>query len=75
MTGRVERIGESKSSVWLNLTQRMALRIDKRDLDQFQAYSPRALKGKRLEARGMVRPWRGRLRMRIRHPAALSVTD
>ncbi len=75
VTGRVERIGESKTSVWLNLSRRMALRIDKRDLDQFQAYSPRALDGRRLEARGMVQPWRGKLRMRIRHPAALSVID
>ncbi len=73
--GRVGEVGESSKSFWLNLSRRMALRIDKRDLDHFQTYSPRALKGKRVEARGMVRPWRGRLRMRIRHPAALSVID
>ncbi len=75
MRGRVEKVGDSGKSIWLNLSRRMALRIDKRDLDHFQSYSPRALKGRRLEAHGMVRPWRGQLRMRIRHPSALSVID
>jgi len=75
ITGRVQRVGESTGTVWLNLTPRVALRILKDDLGYFQAFSPRALRGRRVEARGWLQSRRGALRMRIRHPAALSVLD
>ena len=72
---RVQRVEESANSLWLELSQQVALRIDKRDLIYFATYSPRKLKGKRVEARGMVQRRRDALRIRIRHPSALTVMD
>ena len=73
--GRVQRVGESAKSLWLNLTRQMALRINKQDLGYFSTYSPRGLRGRRVEARGMLKRWRGALRMQIRHPSALTLLD
>ncbi len=73
--GRVRKVGQSQNSLWLNLTRRVAVRIDKADLELFRRYSPRTLGGQRVEARGFVQARRGRLQMRIRHPDALVVID
>jgi len=75
VTGRVQRVGESTGTIWLNLAPRVALRLLKDDLGYFQSFSPRALRGRRVEARGWLQSRRGSLRMRIRHPAALRVLD
>ena len=73
VTGRVRRIGESRNSLWLDLAGGVSLRIDKRDFEHFQSLEVRALRGKRLEARGVIKVRRGRLQMPIRHPSALAV--
>ncbi len=73
--GRVVRIGHSTRSVWLNLRGDVALRIDREDLRYFSELPPRALKGRAVIARGWVYTSGGQPRMRIRHPAALRLTD
>ena len=75
VTGRVQRIGESRSNLWLNLSPRMAVRIPKDDLAYFGALDPRSLAGRRLEVRGWVQKRRGELRITVRHRAALTVLE
>jgi micrococcal nuclease len=73
--GRVTRVGESRSSVWLNLEGSVALRIRRGDLDQFTTFEPRELKGREVLARGWLHRRHGELRMTVRHPAALEIMD
>jgi endonuclease YncB( thermonuclease family) len=75
VTGRVQRIGESRANLWLNLSRHMAVRIPKSDLVYFGDFDPRSLAGRRLEVRGWVSKRRGELRITVRHPAALTVLD
>lgn len=75
VTGRVQRIGESRGNLWLNLAPRMAVRIPREDLVYFGNLDPRGLAGRRLEVRGWVQRRRGELRITVRHPAALAVLD
>lgn len=75
VTGRVERVGESRNNIWLNLSRGMALRIEKGDLVYFKGISPRMLKGRQVEVRGWLQRRKGQMRMRIRHPAALSLLE
>lgn len=73
--GRVQRIGESRANLWLNLSRHMAVRIPKADLGYFAGLDPRDLAGRRLEVRGWIYRRRGELRMTVRHPAALTLLD
>ena len=75
VTGRVQRVGESRANLWLNLSSQMAVRIPKRDLPYFGDLDPRALAGQRLEVRGLVQKRHGELRITVRHRAALTVLD
>ena len=70
VTGRVSRIGESRSAYWLNLGHGFALRIPKADSENFP-FSPGSLKNKTLTVRGWVYSRRGELRMNLRHPASI----
>ena len=69
--GTVERVGEGRHSMWLNLAGPLALRIDRRDLAYFEDLDPRTLAGRRIEARGWIHVSGDDLRMRVRHPIAL----
>jgi endonuclease YncB( thermonuclease family) len=72
--GRVERIGESKKSLWLNLPARVAARIDKQDLLHFKdIIDVHTLKGRLVKLRGWLYQRRGELQMRIYHPSALEL--
>ena len=71
--GRVQGAEERDNSFLLDLDRRVTVRIDKEHLEHFEDYSFAKLSGRRLEARGVLQPWRGRPHMRVRHPAALSV--
>jgi endonuclease YncB( thermonuclease family) len=75
VTGRVQRVGESRANLWLNLSRGMAVRIPKADLRYFGALDPRTLAGRQLEVRGWLDRRRGELRMTVRHPAALRILD
>lgn len=71
ITGTVARIGESKSSLWLNLSRNFALRITRDDLAYFDLLTLKELNGKQIIARGWIYFLNGEFRMRIRHPVDL----
>lgn len=75
--GRVQRIGESSSAYWLNLSDDFALKIKKSDNQYFTSLPIENLKGKTVIAQGWIYESRYKnrreMRMRIRHPAALDV--
>jgi endonuclease YncB( thermonuclease family) len=75
VTGRVQRVGESRGNVWLNLSARVAVRIPRDDLVYFGELDPLQLAGRRLEVRGWFYARRGQLRVTVRHPAALKIIE
>lgn len=75
VAGVVERVGESRSAVWLNLEGPLALRILRQDLAQFAAIAPLQLKGRQILAQGRIYKRRRELRMTIPHPAALEIVE
>jgi len=75
VTGVIRRIGESRHNLWLNLSPDFALRIPRGDLDNFRDVDLHRLRGRRVEARGWIHERRQQLRMTIRHPAALHLTE
>ncbi|GMQ97230.1 MAG: hypothetical protein BMS9Abin15_0935 [Gammaproteobacteria bacterium] len=73
VTGRIVRIGHGGTFVWLNLAGGLALRIAAADLGTFKSLNLEGLLGQTIEARGYLTQRHGELRMRIRHPYALTV--
>jgi len=67
ITGMVERIGESRSSIWINLTGNVALRIKREDLDHFRELELQDLEDKIIQARGWIYKNNNEFRIRIRH--------
>ncbi|WP_169303690.1 MULTISPECIES: thermonuclease family protein [Guyparkeria] len=52
--GRVESVGESRRNIWINLEGRVAVRVDKADLERFPGWDFEALEGETLRARGWI---------------------
>jgi len=75
VTGNVLRVGESRSSIWINIAPRMALRIRREDLTYFEGIEFHRLVGKRIIARGWLYTKNAEIRMRIRHSANLQIAD
>ena len=73
ISDRVESIGESKKSIWLNLQHGVALRIAREDLKNFPDRDWQALRDRSIEARGWLNYSQGRHRLRIRGPLNLTV--
>ena len=73
LRGKVRRISESRSAIWINLEHNVALRITREDLQYFESESLKRFDKKRLEARGWLYKRKRQLRMRIRHPQDLSI--
>lgn len=73
--GQIERVGSSRKSLWLNLKDAPAIRIDWSDWDYFPKWVPDNLLGRRLEVRGWIYHSKGQQRMRIHHPAAIRWLD
>lgn len=73
VTGRVRHVGRSRRSLWLDLTGRVSLFIPLDHLRYFPDLDPQQLVGRRVEARGWLHYHRGRLNMRVLHPAALDL--
>jgi micrococcal nuclease len=73
LRGRVKGVKHNRRSVRVELENGPSLRIARDDLGHFGALDPDSLEGKSIEARGWLHRYRGRLGMRIRHPAALSI--
>lgn len=75
ISGTVQRVGRSRSSIWLDLTPSVALRIVRNDLALFDGSDFDDWVGHRLEAHGYLYQRNNQLRMRIRHPADLRILD
>ena len=77
--GTVDRIGESRSSFWLNLNSKsgvkFALRIMKKNLSYFNKFHPKNLINRQLTARGWIYEIKGEQRITIHHPAALQIQN
>lgn len=77
--GKVDRIGESRSSIWLNLNSKegvkFALRILKKNITYFNKRHPKHLINHTITARGWIYETKGEQRMTIHHPAALQVQN
>ena len=71
--GRITRIGKSRRSIWLNLEQGIAVRIDRKDLKFFDRYNPTQLRHRTVEARGWAYKRNQQWRVNIRHPYALTL--
>ena len=75
ITGRVQRVGKGRKTIWLHLARHVVLQIPHSFTHYFTQYRPNQLKGRRVLARGWVTRSRNGLRMTIRHPSALRVLD
>ena len=75
--GTVDRIGESRSSFWLNLNSKsgvnFAIRVLKKDISYFKQFHPKELLNRQLTARGWIYEIKGEQRMTIHHPASLQI--
>jgi len=67
ISGKVIQITESRSSIWINLKNNVALRIHKDDLNYFDKNDLMSLRGTIIEAGGWLYKRNKQLRMRIRH--------
>lgn len=74
ITGKVRRVTESRSSIWINLERRVALRIKRDDLVYFEGIQLHNLAGQQVQARGWVYHRNGELRMQLRHRVDLQMT-
>ncbi len=75
VTGRVVRVGHGGRATWLNLEGRVAIKIADEDAGYFRDMDFKDLKGQRVLARGWIYNHKGELRLRVRHPAALSTVE
>ena len=73
ITGRVVRVSESRSSIWINLEKRGALRIQRKDLPYFKGINLQGLTGKRVQASGWLYRRNNELRMQLRHRVDLQI--
>lgn len=71
LQGRVERVGESRRSIWLNLDGGVAIRVPRALWRDMAAEAPESYEGRRLEVRGWFYRQQGGLRLTLSHPAAL----
>jgi len=74
VSGKVIRIGEGRRNLWLNLPNKVAFRIEKKELSLFNTIKPRELLGKTIIGRGWLYEHKGELRMRLRSDFALQLS-
>ena len=81
VSGKIERIKETKQSIWLNFTRRpgegwregVAVRISRDDLGYFPGWQWKDLQGKQLTVRGWLYQYRKQQVIRVRHPAVMDI--
>lgn len=70
--GRVMHVGQSRHARWINLENKMAIRIPNADLRYFQGMDFARLKGRMITAQGWVHTWsKGDRVMEVRYPTAI----
>jgi len=75
ISGKVKQVAESRSSIWINLENNVALRIHKGDLNNFNKNDVMSLEGKTVEASGWLYHRKKQIRMRIRHQLDLNILN
>lgn len=73
--GKVQRVGESRYSYWLNLSKGFAVRIKKQDAKYFGPLVIKNLENKTVIARGWIYNRNNEMRMQVRHSSALEVVN
>lgn len=71
--GTVSRVGESRKYYYLDLGPRLALMVAHTDWQRYFSGRPQALLGRTLEARGWIASRDDGLRMRLQHPAMMTL--
>ena len=74
VAGRVVHIGNSRRSVWLDMTRHFAVRIPRKQLRYFSAKLIDNLLGKVITVRGWARFYNHKLNLTLTHPAMLENT-
>ncbi len=72
LSGQVQKTRQSRKSVWLDLEGTVSVRIARADLAGFPLAYASLPPGSRVEVRGWLHAYRGRLRIRVRHPDDLT---
>jgi len=67
ITGRVARIGESRSSIWINLSGNFALRIKREYLKYFNEPALQDLQGRMIQVRGWIYIKDKEFRINLKH--------
>lgn len=75
ISGKVKQVTENRSSIWINLENNVALRIQRDDLKNFNKNDLMSLTGKTIEASGWLYHHKKQLRMRIRHQLDLNILN
>ncbi len=75
VSGQIQAIERNRGRIWLRLSDKLALRIEKRDRRYFPAGMLEKLLDKRVIAKGWMFPYRDGLDLRLRHPAALEIIE
>jgi len=75
VSGVINAISRSKSSIWLQLTNQFSLRIMRKDLSYFHQVDVSKLKNKRVIVKGWLFPYKKRINMLVRHPRSLEVIN
>jgi len=71
--GVVSELHVGKKALWIHLGKTLQLRIDNRDLANFDAYSLQQLRGKTIRVRGWLHRRKNHYFMALRHRDALSI--
>ncbi len=69
--GRVSRVSHSRRSLWIELGQRFAVRIARKDLPLFRDNDPQQWLGKTIIVRGWVSRYRKKAMIHVRHPVSI----
>lgn len=71
--GTIEKYKETRKFVWLNLTNKMTLRISKEDKQYFPNLSEKYWLGKNVIAKGWITEKNSHYSMRIKHQSAIEI--
>ncbi len=75
ISGKVRQVSTSRSSIWINLENNVALRIKNTDLAYFNKSELLSLETKTIEANGWLYKHKGQIRMRLRHNLDLKIVN
>jgi len=71
--GKITRVADSKKSIWLNFNAHFAVRIARKDLEQFALVNFKQLQSKTIQVRGWVYGYKDKKIIRLRHSSMLEI--